>query len=506
MHLIKKIISWLISLFHMLFKSKKKNTKVNKVSQNSNTETNKTNKVKIITGVIDETIPSYMFLPLSEKKELISKINELKKEITKRSDNYFNSEISNIIDILDKCNLKDNSELKEMIESFKNNLNKSFNKNTNKQFELLVNYLPKDKKDDISLKYNSIYHDRKVINENINNLDITIDKLEKRNITLIEKNSIEDKIDNFINSKNTNLLEDVNNINSDILYTMKNINKNIIDKVKIEYKKINYVTLTTELLDEIQLKFKKIESEYNSHLYNKYYYEREINKIKKHILELKELKNKPEVYSEILKLRKELYTKSKDKYDILYNNEVFMNINEQCDNLIGKVNAKVVDIKKEKKEKEAKKDKNKEYLKKIILRFKDMELARELIIGNEQEDFDNYKEMILYIKNIYEGYSDIELPPFNFERNKQKTELIILFNKLNKVNCHLKKEKYLPIEHINFRMNDILDAVNYKKEELSKIMLKEYNIDISNKFVDEKINNLMKKEKSNKVKTLVKNP
>ena len=426
---------------------------------------------------------------------------------TLQSEKFFNdSEISNIIDILDKCNLKDNSELKEMIESFKNNLNKSFNKNTNKQFELLVNYLPKDKKDDISLKYNSIYHDRKVINENINNLDITIDKLEKRNITLIEKNSIEDKIDNFINSKNTNLLEDVNNINSDILYTMKNINKNIIDKVKIEYKKINYVTLTTELLDEIQLKFKKIESEYNSHLYNKYYYEREINKIKKHILELKELKNKPEVYSEILKLRKELYTKSKDKYDILYNNEVFMNINEQCDNLIGKVNAKVVDIKKEKKEKEAKKDKNKEYLKKIILRFKDMELARELIIGNEQEDFDNYKEMILYIKNIYEGYSDIELPPFNFERNKQKTELIILFNKLNKVNCHLKKEKYLPIEHINFRMNDILDAVNYKKEELSKIMLKEYNIDISNKFVDEKINNLMKKEKSNKVKTLVKNP
>ena len=48
------------------------------------------------------------------------------------------------------------------------------------------------------------------------------------------------------------------------------------------------------------------------------------------------------------------------------------------------------------------------------------------------------------------------------------------------------KEQYIPIEHINFRMNDLLDAVVVKKEELGKTMMSKYNIDITNQLVDDK--------------------
>ena len=167
-----------------------------------------------------------------------------------------------------------------------------------------------------------------------------------------------------------------------------------------------------------------------------------------------------------------------------------MNINEKFDELVSKVNAKVVDIKKE----ETKKDninKKNEYLKNILLRFQDMELARDIILEKEKIDFKNDKEMILYIKNMYNEFNvDIDIP-FNFNRNRDKTELVVLFNRLNRVNCYLKKEKYISIEHINFRMNDLVEAVNIKNEELNNTMLNKYNIDITDQQVNDKIKGLL---------------
>ena len=79
-----------------------------------------------------------------------------------------------------------------------------------------------------------------------------------------------------------------------------------------------------------------------------------------------------------------------------------------------------------------------------------------------------------------------------------------MFNSLNKVNCHLKKEQYIPIEHINFRMNDLLDAVVVKKEELGKTMMSKYNIDITNQLVDDKMSILLENSAINKPKLLTK--
>ena len=111
---------------------------------------------------------------------------------------------------------------------------------------------------------------------------------------------------------------------------------------------MNYVTITTVFIDQEYEKIKKLQDDFKSHRYNKYYYEREINQIKQELNKIKNLKNRKDVNDSINNLKKELLTKSKDKYDILYNNEVFMNLEKECDNLLDKINAKVVDIKKEK--------------------------------------------------------------------------------------------------------------------------------------------------------------
>ena len=505
MQLIKKIIGWLISLLRMIFGKKSNKKKKSSQGKNNVQKSSNKNKIKGIVTEINETMPGYMYLSDCEKALLIEKLKEVRKIVNKKSDDYLKKEISEIIQMLDECVKKDNVELKERINTFSNNVSKGIDKNTNKEFELLLNYVPKVKKEEISKKYYSVNNYNNLVKENIKKIDTVINTIEKRPVTIVEKNEIIDISDNVINSKNENLLNDLEKYNKDMLYVMKNINKNILDKVKIEYKKINYITLSTELLDEIQVKLKRIEDNYSSHRYNKYYYEREIDKIKKQIFELKELKNNPQVFNEILALRKELYTKSKDKYDILYNNEIFMNINQKCDNLINKVNAKVVDIKKEKeKDKKSETKKKNDYMEKIILRFQDMALARQLILDNDQQEIKNDKEMILYIQKMFNRFADNTNAPFNYERNKEKTDLVILFNQLNRVNCYLKKEQYIQIGHINFRMNDLLDAVMVKKEELSNLMKARYNIDITNQLVDEKINKLLRIEKGEKPKNLVK--
>ena len=184
------------------------------------------------------------------------------------------------------------------------------------------------------------------------------------------------------------------------------------------------------------------------------------------------------------KYGKELYTKSKDKYDLLYNNEVFTNINEECDSLLNKLNAKVIDIKKE--EPKVEDNKKKLNLENILKRFQDMELARQLILLsqiNNREEYVQDKERFIKLliqeeeKNLNEN--------FNFSRNKKKTELVIMFNDLNMAISDIKKEEYTSIDHINFRMEDLEEAVKVRKNELNTILK------TKNTAVDEKKENIV---------------
>ena len=62
---------------------------------------------------------------------------------------------------------------------------------------------------------------------------------------------------------------------------------------------------------------------------------------------------------------------------------------------------------------------------------------------------------------------------FHFAKNKKKAELVILFNELNMVISKKRGEAFLSIDHINFRMKDLEEAVRVKREEVKKI----YNIE-----------------------------
>ena len=293
---------------------------------------------------------------------------------------------------------------------------------------------------------------------------------------------------------NDNLIKKITEYKKNTTYVLENVNKNIIDEVLKRYKKINYITITTMLIDEVITNLNRINDNYLHHRYNKSYYEREINNIKKQIKDLRMLKNNPIVNNEIIKLRRELFTKSKDKYDILYNNEIFMNIDKQCDDLINKVNTKVIDIKKNiNEEKISKRD---EYLKNILLRFQDLSKSYEIIENHLMEiKLTNFKEIIDYINNLYSEYLIGIKNQYNFSRNKDKTELVILFNGLNKVIDEINKIDFMPMMHINFKMNDLIDAVIVKMNELTLIITEKYNYEIDNSEVNKKINYIISKDK-----------
>ena len=79
------------------------------------------------------------------------------------------------------------------------------------------------------------------------------------------------------------------------------------------------------------------------------------------------------------------------------------------------------------------------------------------LVGDSKVDF---------IDLLCEKYNNGVNEEFNFSRNKRKTELVILFNELNMAISKEKREPFITLDHINFRMEDLEEAVAVKKEEL----------------------------------------
>jgi hypothetical protein len=283
---------------------------------------------------------------------------------------------------------------------------------------------------------------------------------------------------------------------------LENYDKNIKEKTKKEYKEVNYVTLTTLLLDETEIEIKKLEDDFHHHRHNKYYYERELAKIKERLESIRKLRDNDSVQEEIMLLRKELYTKSKDKYDLLYNDEVFFKFQKNCDDLLKKVNRRIIDLKKEKEEKEKdnkekkdkiekkreeqqekkkeKKEKNeedKELLENILKRFQDMALARQILLatGMRDKEIVDEKGLIEHIDRLYLEFISGERCKFNYERNKSRLELVKLLNGLGHVQSILTHKEFIPFEHINFSMIDLIDYVEVQKEGIDDILIRRPN-------------------------------
>ena len=504
MALIKKIVLWIIALIKKLFSTKNSNSK----TYNSSIDDKyvKNARQKFNNSTFNETLPSYMMISDENKESLINRITNLKSKLLKVD--YKKIEIEAIDEIINGLDYPIDDKVVSNIHNYIENTDiERINSNRLKTF---LNNVDEENKEKILTVVDTVKNKYEKNKEIIEEFDNTIEYIKDNEISYAGMDAINKEIE--INDKDNSNKEKSSNDNNDnydkdIINKIKNWDKRIIEDVKLEYQKINYITISTTIVDKMFNKYKKIEEDYQKHHFNKAYYDREINKLKSQIYYLCDIKNKKIVFEEIQKLKKDLYTKSKDKYDILYNNEVFMDIEKKCDDLLNKVNQKVVDIKKEQNEKQSenKKDKDKQkkkrYLDNIILRFQDLELSREIIAIN-QYDVDLSKDVSLYINDSYHNFiNGIDLP-FNFQRNKAKTELVVLYNNLNNVISKNKNESFIPIDHINFRIEDLIEATLVRMREVNTIVdcKKVENVNL----VEEKIND-MQEVYLEKSKVLTKN-
>ena len=484
MTLIKKIIAWIINLFKHIFSSKTNVKKTVLPKNDINKLDNK--KRKLNDGIFNDNIPPYLIISNQDKELLINNINKLKQILI----NNTSKEI--IIEKITQI-LGDSLE-GQSLNKIKTQLNKEdFSKLSVSKLKGVLKEFNVDN-EKINNVVNDIAMQKESIEKKVSNINYLLEYVDENGISIIGK----DAINNELNKDITIIF------NKDIINVIKDWNKSIVNDVMLEYEQVNYVTVSTTLIDKIIEKYKNIEDDYHHHRYNKNYYNQELNKLKAQITYLQDIKNRHDVDVEIKELRKQLYSKSKDKYDLLYNNEIFMNINNKCDELLKNINQRIVDIKNnskniiEKQENQQQED----YLQKILLRFKDIELAKQLILFSQNKDID-LNNKLLYIDSIYKEFLVGIDEPFNFNRNKAKTELVKLYNDLNKVIYSIKKESYIIVEHINFRMEDLIDAVIVKKNELCSVCPREKDLNNS-ELVNKKIEKMKKKYLERNKKELVK--
>ena len=490
MTLIRKLIDWFKRLFRKLFHHKS-------IDKSKKIVINKKNSKHYINSNVsfDGSLPSYMIISDKDKEKLIYSITVMLKMLEEQEINKLEKDKKVLIDLI-KNNESVDIKLLDPIISGEKELD-------TKYLNLLIKNFSEEDKKSITYQYQLINEKDKEFKVHVNEVDKVINLIEKKNISIIAENEINREIDN-LNDKNNSSVEKIDKFDKKVVNIINNIDNDFLNEVVKQYKVINYVTISTTIIDKNYEVLKKLEDDYKNRRFNKYYYGREINKIKQELNKIKNLKNNKEVNDHIQLLKKELYTKSKDKYDLLYNNEVFINFNSECDKLLEKINTKVIDIKKEEKTDKTKETKNK-YVENIILRFQDMELARNLILQNYNQEIElsNPKDILNYVYSIYDkfnlGIDDI----FNFKVNKTRAELVILYNDLNFVISKLKKEPYIFVDHINFRESDLIEATMVKNSELVNLM-KKNNIENDGSLIEEKMELLANKDKKKKNKILKK--
>lgn len=417
MSIIKRIISFIINLFKRLFSKKKVTKKIKKELANAKNKHYLKGYGSYVEDSFTEIMPIYLLIDNEKKEELVKKIKEVENKLL----------------------TIDNFTKENVFKEFKN----------------------------------------------------LSTKLDEKSISFYQNEKINDKLDELLNDKelNINTISKLGTINSDIQAIINNFDKSISDRVYQEYKAINYITVSNLILDETIEEIRKIEENYKYHRFNKLYYERELNKIKLRIESLKKVRDSKKVTDEIMALRKELYTKSKDKYDLLYNDEVFTNLEKSCDEILMKVNRKVIDLKKDNKlvkekkaidkEKDKKEEQEKIWEENILKRYEDLELARKLISLNQKKELniETNKDFFIQLNQFYFEFLNGEKIIFNFERNKDKTELVKLYNNIGVLNALLTKEEFIFKEHINYQMDNLIDDTFNKKEELESNLKRIYNYD-----------------------------
>ena len=109
-------------------------------------------------------------------------------------------------------------------------------------------------------------------------------------------------------------------------------------------------------------------------------------------------------------------------------------------------------------------------------------------------------DIIKVLENDYDDFLVGEENTFNFDRNKQKTEVCKLYNNLLEVLSNEQKSPFIPVEHINFPYQTFLEETISTKEALEKIAHKKTGTDImlnpKSVAVSDKLDRELTKEKA----------
>jgi len=470
----KKIFAWIASLF--LDKKHLKKNKMNKKRVYAHTVRSKIALVKEFSHRDEDMgsghiIKSYPYAEAKELKSIVELVDELKEKIVNEPDLDKKVEDKNIAEAIKKID-----EIKEVV-----------------------------KKDLTVMQTEEI---KQILQESIKDPEVSITKEEKI-----------DKIKNDINKVVDNELD--------------KHEKDLIEKACEKYEKVNYVIATTVEIEEIENELKDLADEIKINNHKKNYYVDKINEIKKKIERLQKINKMPSVYEELERLKEDFYTKGHDKYDLLYNKEVFINLDQQCDELLDLIETREKEeqnekeeqqvrreeqAKEEKKEQEQREEKREEereerrkereeYIDNIIKRYRDLKISADLISTGIifHAIRRKNKSIVQVLQDEYEAFLNGEDTPFEFDRNKKKTEVAILYNNLLETLSGYQGLPFEPVLHINYPYQNLLEETLAVKDTVDRMTTTKTGYDMvmdpKSVMVTDKLNSELTMEKeSNKAK------
>lgn len=387
----------------------------------------------------------------------------------------------------------------------------------NKKIEILKNRIIDYDDETLEDELNNI----KKISEIITNNQVLVSQIDELN-EMVDI-TLKDEELNLNTNEKINILKD--NIANLFDENLKDYEKHIIEKAYYEYEKVNYVIVTSMLIDEIYDELEMININYNKNRYSKKEFINKVREIEKKLERFEKISDREEVQKEIEVLKNDLYTKRKDKYDLLYNKEIFISLEKQCDDIIKhiEINEKKTKevkvekqkneeiLKQEKLEKEKKKkelEKQKEELEEekireenILKRFMDLELARQILMVREMEKIKKFKRenIITDTLSSYQEFLIGDNHDFNFVRNRVKLEVAKLYNDTLRNICVLEEMPFNPVEHINIKLSDMIEETISNQQRLNNLLLEKNKVNIEETEVSvkvtEKLTSVFEKEK-----------
>ena len=484
----KKFFAWIISFFLDRKPSTKKKKKIGK---NVDVKVVKAKASRDAFFNRDEdmgenhVIDIYPYIEAKELKSIDELIEQLEKEIE---------------NINDETKEKELQDLKEIKETIKSAIPLKEKETVDKTVDIKKE-LHEDKKNQLNVAQQEDI--KEILKEAVNDKELHVDTEEKISNIKKEINKI---VDNKLNKHE----------------------KDIIEKAYYKYEKVNYVVTTTVEIEELEEELKELKDNLKTNKHKKTYYVDKVKEIEKKINRLKKINKNPKVYEELERLKDDFYTKSIDKYDLLYNKEVFINLDRQCEDILDYVESKEQEekqkdndrkqqreIEKEEEkrkhqeierqrelERERERQENEERRTNILKRYLDLKRSNSILIMNSilHNDRLNRDDLIAVLQVDYDDFLMGEANEFNFERNKRKTEVGKLYNNLLEILSREQKIPFVPIEHINYQYEELLEDTISTKDAVERMAFKKTGYDIMmddrSVMVSDKLDNELQKEKA----------